>query len=301
MQTLNNDSINKDHAQFINWIPPLLEVLQEKGGSATTKEVREGIAKKKKLSDSFLAERYEKSGQLRFNNQVYWAKQYLSWENLVRVSKHGVWALTDEGLHVNQYTYDDALQLFFKWVKINQAARKSKKSPDGENTLGNGESEIEIETKETLSLIEMLKKTTPIGFEHLCGRLLREYDFESIEITKQSYDGGIDGTAILKLNPFVNMSVYFQCKKYSGTVPIGQIREFVGVLETDKRGVDKGIFITTGSFTASAYTIEKNNTKLELIDGEKLVEMFEKIELGVTPRIVYEPDPVFFQQYLEKK
>ena len=97
----------------------------------------------------------------------------------------------------------------------------------------------EIEPNKSLSLIEILKKTTPSGFEHLCGRLLREYDFESIEITKHSHDGGIDGTAILKLNPFVNMSVYFQCKKYDGTVPIGHIREFIGILATDNVGANK--------------------------------------------------------------
>ena len=95
------------------------------------------------------------------------------------------------------------------------------------------------------------------------------------------------------------MSVYFQCKKYSGTVPIGHIREFVGVLATDRRGVDKGIFITTGTFPSSAYELERNNTNLELIDGEKLIDMFEKAELGVTPRIVYDPDPIFFKQYID--
>ena len=97
----------------------------------------------------------------------------------------------------------------------------------------------------------------------------------------------------------VNMSVYFQCKKYEGTVPISHIREFVGVLSSDKRGVDKGIFITTGAFSSGAYELEKHNTQLELIDGEKLVEMFEKAELGVKRRDVYDPDPSFFKQYTE--
>jgi restriction system protein len=90
-----SDTMNTDHARFINCIPPLLEVLRKKGGSATTKEVRDGIAARMNLSDDDLAERYDKSGQLTFNNQVYWAKQYLAWENLVEVSKRGVWALTD--------------------------------------------------------------------------------------------------------------------------------------------------------------------------------------------------------------
>jgi restriction system protein len=294
-----SDNLNREHALFLNWIPPLIEVLKEKGGSATPKEIRESIAKKMKLKDDFLAERYEKSGQLRFNNQVYWAKQYLAWEKLIDTSKRGVWALTDEGWK-SSFDYNKALELFFKWVKIHQDARKNKDSVEIEPTNSNAQPiDEELEPEKSLSLLEIIKNTTPKGFEHLCGRLLREYDFESIEITKFSHDGGIDGTAILKLNPFVNMSVYFQCKKYDGTIPIAMVREFVGVLSTDKRGVDKGIFITTGTFPTSAYKMEKDNTALELIDGEKLVEMFEKAELGVKRRDVYDPDPSFFKQYTE--
>lgn len=36
---------------------------------------------------------------------------------------------------------------------------------------------------------------------------------------------------------------------------------------------------------------------IELVDGEKLVRMFEKLELGVKPRIVYEVDIDFFNDY----
>ena len=302
-----NNNINTKHALFINWMPPFIELLKEKGGSATTKEIREGITKKMKLSDEFLTERYEKSNLLKFNNQVYWAKQYLAWERLVETSKQGIWALTDDGWKAPM-TYEDALELFRKWVKIHRDTRKSKENtkkisanseiPDIVDDEVDVDSDIELEAKEDYSLLEILKKTTPTGFEHLCGRLLREYDFEDIDVTPRSNDGGIDGTAILKLNSFVNMSVYFQCKKYDGTVPIGHIREFLGVLATDQNGVDRGLFITTGTFTKAAYDLERKNTKLELIDGDKLVEMFEKAEIGVKPRTVFDPDIAFFTQYI---
>ena len=71
--------------------------------------------------------------------------------------------------------------------------------------------------------------------------------------------------------------------------------------KTNKKSVEKGLFITTGSFAKAAWEIEKSNIKLELIDGEKLVEMFEKVELGVVAKKVYEPDLTFFEQYREKK
>jgi restriction system protein len=284
---------------FINWMPPFITIMKEKGGSATPKEVREGIAKLMELSDDFLTERLEKSNQLRFGNQVYWAKQYLAWEKLVETSKHGVWTLTDNGWNIT-LDYDSSLTLVKKWVGSHRAERKNKKDVNGNTQISMDETEIEAKEKNELSLIEILKQTTPTGFEHLCGRLLREYDFEDIEITQRSRDGGIDGTATLKLNPFLNMSVYLQCKRYDGTVPIAHVREFIGVLATDQNGVDRGIFISTGLFTKEAYELERKNTKLELIDGDKLVAMFEKAEIGVTPRTIYDPDMAFFTQYLNK-
>jgi len=286
------NKINTKHAMFTNWIPPFIDVMKSKGGSATAKEVREGIAEIMQLSDDFLTERLEKSNQLRFDNQVYWAKQYLAWEHLVETSRRGVWTLTDEGMG-RTLNYDDALALIVKWNDIHRVARKNKEAP----TLAD-EVDIEPEEKNELSLLDILKKTTPTGFEHLCGRLLREYDFEDIVITQSSRDGGIDGTATLKLNPFLNMSVFFQCKRYDGTVPIAHIREFIGVLATDQNGVDRGIFLTTGTLPKTAFELERKNTKLELIDGDKLVEMFEKAEIGVTPRTVYDPDMAFFSQYM---
>ncbi len=72
-------------------------------------------------------------------------------------------------------------------------------------------------------------------------------------------------------------------------------------METNKRSVEKGLIITTGTFAKSAYEIEKANIKLELIDGDKLVEMFQKVELGVKPKTVYEPDLTFFEHYRDKK
>jgi len=301
-----NSKLNTTHAQFINWIPPFIEVLKEKGGAATVKEIRDGIIEKMDLDDKFLAERYEKSGLLKFNNQVYWAKQYLTWEKLVETSKHGIWSLTIEGLN-SSLTYDEAYILFRKWIKIHSETRrerdkekKQEKNPE-ETAAVDIEIEADSESFENILLLDIIKSTTPTGFEHLCARLLREYDFEDIKVTKRSGDGGIDGTAVLKINPFVNMSVYFQCKRFDGTVPISYIREFVGVLASDQKGVDRGLLITTGTFPPGAYELERKNTILELIDGEKLVEMFHKVELGLTPRTEYDPDMSFFAQFMEDK
>lgn len=293
-------------AEFVKWLGPILEALRDLGGSAKPREITQWIGKNKNIPDEILNERYEKSGVLKFQNQVAWARQYLVWEELLESSKHGVWTLTNKGWQTS-LNEKQSHGIFLKWVKVFQDLREKK---------GNQNTQIEAETivksqegtepestpsNLSPSLLDVLQTVSATGFEYLCGRLLREYDFENIEITQRSHDGGIDGYATLKINPFVSISVFFQCKRYKGTVPTEKVQAFIGVMETNKRSVEKGLIITTGSFAKSAYEIEKANIKLELIDGDKLVEMFEKVELGVKPKVVYEPDLTFFEQYRDKK
>jgi restriction system protein len=292
--------------EFVKWFGPILDALRALGGSAKPREITEWIGEKLKIPDDIVNERYEKSGALKFPNQIAWARQYLVWEKLLDSSKHGVWALTSKGWET-KINEEQAHDIFLKWVKVFQELREEKSSEtvdkEAEKIIQIQEESEPENSKNSLkpSLLEVLQNLSPTGFEFLCGRLLREYDFENIEITQRSHDGGIDGYATLKLNPFVNLSVFFQCKRYQGTVPTEKVQAFIGIMETNKRSVEKGLLITTGSFAKAAIEIEKTNIKLELIDGDKLVEMFEKVELGVTPKTIYEPDMTFFEQYRDKK
>lgn len=291
--------------EFVKWFGPVLDALRDLGGSARPREITKLIAEKQNIPDEVLNERYQKSGILKFPNQLAWARQYLVWEELLENSKHGVWTLTNKGWKttLNEKQSHD---IFLKWVKIFQEVREKKETASVEKkaeTIAEKQETVEPEESQAPikpSLIEVLQSLSATGFEHLCGRLLREYDFENIEITQRSHDGGIDGYATLKQNPFVSMSVFFQCKKYQGTVPTEKVQAFIGVMETNKRSVEKGLMITTGSFAKAAWEIDKANNKLELIDGDKLVEMFEDVELGVTAKTVYEPDLTFFEQYRDK-
>lgn len=294
--------------EFVKWFGPVLEALRALGGSAKPREITEWIGEKYNIPDEVLNERYQKSGVLKFQNQLAWARQYLVWEELLASSKHGVWTLSKKGWDT-KLNETEAYDIFLKWVKVFQELRDDKEATT--NTVDTeAEKIIQIQeetepenAKNNLkpTLIEVLQNLSPTGFEQLCGRLLREYDFENIEITQRSHDGGIDGYATLKLNPFVNLSVFFQCKRYSGTVPTEKVQAFIGVMETNKRSVEKGLLITTGNFAKAALDIERSNIKLELVDGDKLVEMFEKVELGVTPKTIYEPNMAFFEPYRDKE
>ena len=285
----------KGQAEFVKWFGPVLDALRDLGGSGKPREVSAKVAINQKLDDKFLDE-VLKSGANRFHNQVAWARQYLVWEGLLDSSKYGTWKLTEKG----QETYlnsDESRTLFLKWVEIHQKARKSKNE-----ALENDDIDVQVlENKEEetiIELIDVLRSLTPSGFERICKELLREHGFENVEVTGQSHDGGIDGYGTLELNPFVSFKVLFQCKRYKGSVSRSQVGDFRNAMIGR---AEKGIILTTGSFTREA---EKEASRegappVELIDSTKLVEMFEKVELGLKPKIVYEIDMNYFNKFMD--
>jgi len=59
---------------------------------------------------------------------------------------------------------------------------------------------------------------------------------------------------------------------------------------------DKGLMITTGRFTKESRreAVRDGVPPIELVDGERLVFLFEKYGLGLKPKTVYDIVPVFF-------
>lgn len=88
----------------------------------------------------------------------------------------------------------------------------------------------------------------------------------------------------------------FQCKRYTGSVTPSQVRDFRGAM---MGSADKGIIITIGSFTSDARkeAVRDGVPPIGLVDGEKLVNMLEQPELGLTPQRTFEVDSTFFDQF----
>ena len=125
---------------------------------------------------------------------------------------------------------------------------------------------------------------------------MRESGFEQVTVTGKSGDGGIDGIGLLQVNPFVSFKVLFQCKRYQGSVGSGVVRDFRGAM---MGRADKGIIMTTGNFTKDAKREARREgvPPIELVDGEKLVDIFEEKKLGLKPVKAFEVDYQFFEKY----
>jgi restriction system protein len=284
----------EDGPQFVRFFGPILDALRALGGSGTPNEVVERIALDKGISDEVQNELLP-SGEPRFRNKVAWARFYLVREGLLDSSKRGIWSLTERGRSTT-LTHDEALEIFRKWSRIFQQESRAKGSvaevpPSQPNEVPEG-----APADHHSQVIGILLGLPPAGFERLAQRLLRESGFTQVEVTGRSGDGGIDGHGTLQINPLVSFKVLFQCKRYAKSVSPSQVRDFRGAMAGR---ADKGIVITTGTFTAEARREASRDgvPAIELIDGDALVGMLEQLELGLKPVTAYEIDESFFNEF----
>ncbi len=156
--------------------------------------------------------------------------------------------------------------------------------PPSENMLDEG-----IATK----LHERVLKLEPDQFERLVGEFLRCKSLLNVEVTGRSNDGGIDGNCEI---PFLKLKVAFQAKRYMGgnSVGIEPVQRLAGSITNT---YDRGIFITTSTFTNSATSwVEETNQSITLIDGDELICQMVDLELGinVAPVVRRDIDEEFF-------
>ncbi len=283
----------EEGAQFVRYFGPLLDALRGLGGSAKADEAVDRVALDLNIADEVLDETLP-SGGSRFRNQVAWARFYLVREGLIDSSKHGVWSLTEKGSKTS-LAPEQSREMFLKWVRTFQEQRKQKeKTEPMAEQVAEGTGSISKDYRE--DVLNTLLALPPAGFERLSQRLLREAGFTQVVVTGQSGDGGIDGYGLLQVNPLVSFKVLFQCKRCAKSVSPSQVRDFRGAMSGR---ADKGIVITTGTFTAEAKreATRDGAPPIELIDGEKLIDMLEQLRLGLKPVMTFEVEHAFFNEF----
>jgi restriction system protein len=255
---------------------PTLQAIKLLGGSGTIEEIDNKVADIAGLTDEQqeVLHNPDKGGKTEVEYRLAWTRTYLKIYGALENSSRGVWALTAEGRKMEQVDPKEVV----KTVRERMALVKQVATETGD--LGN---EKELTWRE--ELLEIIQGMHPDAFERLTQRLLRECGFVQVEVTGKSGDGGIDGRGILRLGGVLSFHVIFQCKRWKGSVGPGQIRDFRGSMVGR---ADKGLFITTGTFTRDA---EREATRdgapaIDLMNGDQLIEKLKELNLGVHTRKV---------------
>lgn len=233
-----------------------------------------------------------------FLDRISWAMSFLNLAGYIDKPKRGVYQINDAGRLVLQR--EDAQTYLYKA----HTKRKSKPLTVDESA------DIEAEDKTPLQLfsesfdeikksiydeiLETVLRKSPREFEHLVVSLLERMGYggqvkNAGEVTQASNDGGIDG--IIKEDLLGLGRIHIQAKRYDigNTVGRDEIQKFVGALAVAQS--NKGIFITTSSYTKGAQEYANNlngTTALVLIDGQQLAQYIYDFNLGMQVEKVIE-------------
>ena len=281
-----------DYSKLVEVTYAALKLL---GGSGKNNEINDKAAELLHLSDDVCSIPHQGSSSMsEINYRLAWARTLLKNYGAIENSARSVWSITTAFSNIE--TVDGTY--------ISQNYRKNENAATNQSKEDNGqEAQMEaagIDVPEEVrpwrkKLYKVLLEMDPYAFERLTQRLLRECGFDDVRVTKKSGDGGIDGSGKLKINGIFSFNIAFQCKRYQGTVGAPEIRDFRGSLTTD---IEKGVFITTGSFSKQAVEEASNPGKqqIDLIDGEDFITKLAQFGIGVREIKDYEIDEEYFKK-----
>ena len=144
-------------------------------------------------------------------------------------------------------------------------------------------------------LRDRLIDMNPYAFEHVIGKLLEAIGFKS-EVTQKSRDGGIDVEGELVIDGVIRFKMRVQVKRYKigNNISAPVVQQLRGKLRTSL--LERGLVVTTSDFTKDAYqdAVADGMPNIDLMNGEKLVELLLKYEIGVESQKVYTIDESMF-------
>lgn len=277
---------------------PVLNTISD-GKEHKFRNLIETLAIQFQLTDEDRKELLPSGQQPIFDNRVGWAKTYLKKAGLVESPRRATIIITQRGLDVLSQKPLGINVKFLKRFPEFIEFQISKRDEDvqeeilqqtPEETLDNAY--IRIRKSLSQELLSKVINLSPSFFERLVVELLVKMGYggsmkDAGRAIGKTGDEGIDGT--IKEDKLGLDIIYIQAKRWQQGNVVGrpEIHKFVGALAG--QGAKKGIFITTSSFTKDALEYNpKNETKIVLIDGEKLAQYMIDSNLGVTTQQIYE-------------
>ena len=272
-----NSQVSLPNRESLLW--PTLAALRELGGSGGIGEINDTVIADQHLSDEQQRVLHLNGPQSEIAYVLAWVRTYLKNMGLIAKSSRGVWVITPLGATVEESEIKPLLDEFS--MTIRKARSKQEEKADRQEQEEQDDAAQEENWKD--DVLEALLAISPAAFERLAKRLLREAGFVNVMVLGKSNDGGLDGVGIFRMS-LISFPVFFQCKRYRGSVGSGEVRDFRGAMAG--RG-DKGLLITTGAFTRDAKNEATRDgaPPVDLVDGQELCDLLKRYELGVKTTI----------------
>ncbi len=282
---------------------PLLEFLDD-GLPHTTMEAMAAVSKYFQLSEEEKNEMLPNLKRKVIGNRVHWARAHLSMAGAIfSPAKHTI-QITERGKQIlseSPQTINIAYlkERFPDYREKTGSSKKKENISDMEGAIENFSETPEeliasgykaVRKSLELEVIQKLKSINPYFFERIVVELLVKMGYggsiqDAGKAIGKSGDEGIDG--IIKEDKLGLDVIYIQAKRWEGVVGRPEVQKFVGALAGQR--AKKGVFITTSYFTKEAIDYARQmDTKIVLIDGEKLSQYMIDYNLGVSVQNVYE-------------
>jgi restriction system protein len=285
---------------YTTFYNPILQALTKLGGSASITELDQEVINSFTFTEEELTQTAKNGRTNLLKSRLAWARTDLKIYGVISNSQQGIWVLTPKGKEIKNVDTKEVIQFYRKLKKENPSELTKIKNNSSEEELDkpdlDDDNKIEPVVTWQDKLWNVLVNLKPDAFERLCQRLLRENGFEKVEVTGKTGDGGIDGKGIININGLISFPIIFQCKRYQGSVGSKVVRDFRGAMVGR---ADRGLIITTGSFTADAYkeALRDGAPPIDLVDGTQLMNKLKELKLGVKVEMieVVSVDPEWFE------
>lgn len=256
-----------------------LQILKEKGGEATGREVLGEVARRVHL-DEWACETYEKSGHIRWQSVLHFYSIDCIKAGFL-VKKKGVWYLTPEGEKAlelgDEGLLNAAIEAYKEW-KGKQQPAETEEEPEDSGQQSQEATIHEIEQMAIEGLKNQILSKNPYEFQDLVAALLRGMGYYTPFVAPQGKDGGID--VIAYRDPLGTVSPRIKVQiKHRGSNPanVQEVRQLMGLLQ---REGDVGIFVSSGGFTADAKaTARTSHVHVEFIDLDRFISLWQDFYL----------------------
>lgn len=301
---------------YDKFIEPILRYLARHPEGSPASTVHEASSVALGISDEDKQVLLPSRTQPVYKNRAGWAHDRLKRAGLSSSPRRGYWKLTNEGVnyansHPAPLTDDQVKELAvadpavrLRPITTNADGQASRmQQHDFEDLVTTPDDRLEsaiTELKEAAGedLLETIGRMSPKFFENLVLDLLHAMGYGAsrtdLQHVGRSGDGGIDG--IISLDRLGLEKVFVQAKRWQNSVGPEAVQAFYGALEG--RRANKGVFITTSTFTTGAVEFARLVEKIVLIDGLRLADLMMEYGVGVSHRIVRIPkiDSDYFEE-----